>query len=387
MRHVRTAGIVLSLVGLLLLSSVLALADCGCQTGGQRIGAICKDGTKSSSIGSGTCSHHGGVAYWLYAPVSRLVISAGADVKLTSVTPVVLTATATGSASPYTFLWNPGGARTQSITVALPGTYTVTVRDANGCACSDSVTVTADRGTMLGGSHGSWYVKTEIDPGGSLRAVTLFLFATEGKGSLGERVALALTCRNGVTAVLIGWWTPLGSTASVTWSVGDNPSKTALWPLSADKTATSYPQDGIEFIQNLFGSSSLVAQVTPYGGRTITAKFDTSGLTEAIQPLCRACGWPHSVPKPDAPVGPTAGSVGQVMQFSTGVVACSHGHPVELSFDWGAGTASEWSSASSWFKSWAREGTYHVRVRARCVSDTRVVSDWSEPLAVTVTRE
>ncbi|QWX84875.1 hypothetical protein H0I23_04320 [Cellulophaga sp. HaHaR_3_176] len=31
-----------------------------------RIGAICNDGTSSKATGRGACSHHGGVAYWLY---------------------------------------------------------------------------------------------------------------------------------------------------------------------------------------------------------------------------------------------------------------------------------------------------------------------------------
>ncbi len=31
-----------------------------------RVGAICYDGWRSFSTGSGTCSHHGGVNYWLY---------------------------------------------------------------------------------------------------------------------------------------------------------------------------------------------------------------------------------------------------------------------------------------------------------------------------------
>jgi hypothetical protein len=30
-----------------------------------RIGAMCNDGTKSNSVGSGTCSSHGGVDYWI----------------------------------------------------------------------------------------------------------------------------------------------------------------------------------------------------------------------------------------------------------------------------------------------------------------------------------
>lgn len=37
----------------------------------KRIGAVCKDGTRSSATGTGACSAHGGVRYWLYteAPV------------------------------------------------------------------------------------------------------------------------------------------------------------------------------------------------------------------------------------------------------------------------------------------------------------------------------
>lgn len=36
------------------------------QQSSARTGAICKDGWQSSATGSGACSHHGGVAYWLY---------------------------------------------------------------------------------------------------------------------------------------------------------------------------------------------------------------------------------------------------------------------------------------------------------------------------------
>ena len=33
---------------------------------GYRVGAICEDGWRSSSTGSGTCSWHGGVDHWIY---------------------------------------------------------------------------------------------------------------------------------------------------------------------------------------------------------------------------------------------------------------------------------------------------------------------------------
>ncbi len=156
---------------------------------------------------------------------------------------------------------------------------------------------------MPGGNCGSWYVKTETASGESSGAVSLFLFANEGKGVLGERVALELTCRSGVTTVRIGWWTVLGSTASVTWGFDDAPAMTAVWPLSVDKTASTYPYDAIEFIQRLLSAQNLVARV-PYGAGFITAVFDPGGLANVIQSLREACGWPYSVAAPDADSAP-----------------------------------------------------------------------------------
>jgi len=37
---------------------------------GGRIGAVCEDGSRSTATGSGACTHHGGVAYWLYEEVA-----------------------------------------------------------------------------------------------------------------------------------------------------------------------------------------------------------------------------------------------------------------------------------------------------------------------------
>ncbi len=41
-------------------------ATVAASSGGGRIGAVCRDGWRSTATGSGACSHHGGVAYWLY---------------------------------------------------------------------------------------------------------------------------------------------------------------------------------------------------------------------------------------------------------------------------------------------------------------------------------
>ena len=50
------------------------------------------------------------------------------------------TATPTGGTSPYTYAWSNGGT-TQTINFLAPGTYTVTVTDANGCTQNQTVTV------------------------------------------------------------------------------------------------------------------------------------------------------------------------------------------------------------------------------------------------------
>jgi antitoxin component YwqK of YwqJK toxin-antitoxin module len=42
-----------------------------------RIGAICNDGSRSYSTGRGTCSHHGGVNYWLLEPEETIIGGSG----------------------------------------------------------------------------------------------------------------------------------------------------------------------------------------------------------------------------------------------------------------------------------------------------------------------
>lgn len=47
-----------------------------------------------------------------------------------------------GGVSPYTYLWTPSAQTNQTATGLSAGTYTITVKDANGCTSSESVTVT-----------------------------------------------------------------------------------------------------------------------------------------------------------------------------------------------------------------------------------------------------
>jgi hypothetical protein len=53
-----------------------------------------------------------------------------------------VTATATNGTAPYTFSWSPAGGTNSNATGLTAGSYTVTVKDANGCHGTASVTIT-----------------------------------------------------------------------------------------------------------------------------------------------------------------------------------------------------------------------------------------------------
>jgi len=95
---------------------------------------------------------------------------------------------------------------------------------------------------------------------------------------------------------------------------------------------------------------------------------------------------PPTKPVSVGPNDPDKGQPGQSFTFSTGNAFSSIGHSVEYQFDWkgdGFTDLSPWGSAIQ-SKTFAAGGTYSVRARARCVTDTSIVSDWSSALDVKI---
>jgi len=124
------------------------------------------------------------------------------------------------------------------------------------------------------------------------------------------------------------------------------------------------------------------------GSHTLKWRYTKDGSVNAGSD----CGWvdkvawtatPHTVATPSTPSGPSTGVPDTSYTFTTGGSSCSWGHSVEYQFDWGDGSSSSWGSSSR-SKSWASTDTYTVKARARCTSDTSVVSGWSGGKTVTV---
>jgi len=72
--------------------------------------------------------------------VNIQITSSGSTPSCYGACDAIASANASGGASPYTYLWQPGNFTTQNITGLCAGTWTVTATDANGCFSSSTIT-------------------------------------------------------------------------------------------------------------------------------------------------------------------------------------------------------------------------------------------------------
>ena len=137
---------------------------------------------------------------------------------------------------------------------------------------------------------GKWRVSVSENPVDDSKTVTLILDADSGVSRSGDSIFLIARCKSNNTDLYIGWDDYLGGDAYVLTRTGNNKAVTQEWSLSSDSQASFHPRP-VKFLKEMFTSSKLVAQVTPYNESPVTAIFDTSGLENAIQPLRETCKW------------------------------------------------------------------------------------------------
>ena len=112
----------------------------------------------------------------------------------------------------------------------------------------------------------------------------------------------------------------------------------------------------------------------------------TKGIV-SIEPISLSPFFPQAenISIPNIPSGPTSGAIETSYTYTTAGSTSSLGHSVEYQFDWkgDASDLSPWGPATQ-SKTCTVAGSYNVRARARCATDTSVVSDWSSGLSVTI---
>ena len=97
----------------------------------------------------------------------------------------------------------------------------------------------------------------------------------------------------------------------------------------------------------------------------------------------------EAVSVPSVLNGPATGSVNQDLTYVTGGSECTQSHPVQYYFDWGDGTNSGWLATGTTMAShsWATAGTKNVLARARCATNTTVVSAYTANFPVIIYNE
>lgn len=92
----------------------------------------------------------------------------------------------------------------------------------------------------------------------------------------------------------------------------------------------------------------------------------------------------ETVSNPANVTGPSTGSSGSTLSFTSDSCTSSLGHAVEYQFNFGDVEPDTWGAVSQ-NKIYSTVGTYKVKSRARCATDIGIVSAWSSEKTVTVT--
>lgn len=87
---------------------------------------------------------------------------------------------------------------------------------------------------------------------------------------------------------------------------------------------------------------------------------------------------------PNKPGGPAVGAVNQTLTYTFSGSSCTKGHAVAYYVDWGDGTLGNWDSVTSRTHTYTSGGTYSLRAKARCSTDTNIETDWSPVLSVMI---
>jgi uncharacterized repeat protein (TIGR02543 family) len=167
-------------------------------------------------------------------------------------------------------------------------------------------------------------------------------------------------------------------------NISINPSGAGSVQLDPDKTKFSYDEHVILTAQASgsgefeFWSGDVTQdnenpkRIRMWKSRNITANFTGAGT--------------ETVSTPDKPSGPSSGQKNSSLSYSTDGATSSLGHTVEYRFSWGDGEESSWGEATR-SHSYSSEGTYYVKARARCVTHTNIISNWSSSRSVTINSE
>ncbi len=144
------------------------------------------------------------------------------------------------------------------------------------------------------GDVGKWLIRSAQSDVDDSTNVFLLLNANEevGSGYKQSRPQIVLRCMENKTNAYMDWgqYLGIGETRMLT-RIDAQKATTRTWNISTDNKAVFVRGSDITFTKSLMGHEKLLAKITPYSENPVTVTFDIHGLSEAIKPLRKACGW------------------------------------------------------------------------------------------------
>lgn len=142
---------------------------------------------------------------------------------------------------------------------------------------------------------GKWQVSTvesDIDDSTNVFAMLTADLPISSNFGRTSTPVLFITCREKKTELFINWdvYLGLGETPML-HRLDKQKAVTKVWDISGNTKAVFYRGRTIDFIKSLEKSGKMLAQITPYNENSATTTFDLKGLSEAIKPLQKSCGW------------------------------------------------------------------------------------------------
>lgn len=139
-------------------------------------------------------------------------------------------------------------------------------------------------------TNSAWTTKTQNTNKGMIYSASLP--ASMIDTSFGNPITLNILCNQGATELTINWGqhVPRGSKMSVYLQTDTQQFANTEWRYLKD-TATAYAYQPYDILPSLIKSNKLTVRTTFFQGSIATAKFDLSGVTQAVKDIRKACYW------------------------------------------------------------------------------------------------
>lgn len=173
--------------------------------------------------------------------------------------------------------------------------------DLDRLACYDKEAGLTPATTIEPATNGNWIVSTDKS---EFKDTTDVIVALRSENTLScknygaaEKASLILRCSENTTAMYLATDCHLasghGGYGQVEYRFGEKPAHKREFNASTDNKALGLwsGRKSISMIKAMLGSERAIFRFTPYGNSPVTAKFNITGIDDAIAPLRKECGW------------------------------------------------------------------------------------------------